>query len=294
MSIFWLNGKIVPPAQARIPLLDHGLLYGDGVFEGLRFYNGRVFRLAQHLNRLVRSAAAIALKLPYGHREIASAMREVISAYRDLHGDEDGYLRLVVTRGEGRLGIDPTGCKRGNMFIIADQLALTDKSVQNSGARVVIASTRRLSPDGLDPRIKSLNYLNNIMARLEANAAGADEAIMLNSIGNVAEGTADNVFIVGRGVLKTPPLRDGPLDGITRGVLMELAKVEDIPCEEVSLSPYDLYTADECILCGTGAEIIPVREIDGRAVKEAPGRIFMRLRTAFSALIDGETSVASD
>lgn len=216
-------------------------------------------------------------------------MHETIAAF----GAPNGYLRLVVTRGEGRLGLDPGSCARGNVFILADQLALVDEATRTSGARLIIAATRRLGPDGLDPRIKSLNYLNHILARMEASDAGADEAILLNSQGRVAEGTADNIFIVRDKVLLTPPATDGALEGITRAVVLELAAALRIPAREASLAPYDLYTASEAFLTGTGAELIPVREVDGRGIAHSPGPVFQRLQHAFGEIIQRETARAA-
>ncbi len=280
-SLCWLNGEIMPVTQARIPVLDHGLLYGDGVFEGIRFYRGRAFRLQEHLHRLSDSAAAIGLPLPLDQEALAAAVADLIEAF----AVPEGYLRLVVTRGEGPLGLDPTPCKRGNVFIIAAQMALVDAEKCRRGIRVIIAATRRLPVDGLDPRIKSLNYLNHILARMEAGNAGAQEAILLNARGHVCEGSADNVFIVRNGALLTPPVSDGVLDGITRRVIIELAAQAGIVCREQTLAPYDLYTADECFLTGTGAELIPVREIDGRLLKQCPGSAYTCLQQQFHALI---------
>ena len=212
-------------------------------------------------------------------------MAETIDAF----DEPDGYLRLVTTRGDGRLGIDPRSCGKPNAFIIADQLALVPGEVREKGARLIITATRRLGPDGLDPRIKSLNYLNHILARLEANQAGADEAILLNHAGHVTEGSAENLFIVVDGALLTPPVTDGSLEGVTRGVVLELAEKLGIPFAEKSLAPYDLYTADECFLAGTGAELIPVREISGRPLTAAPGPVFTRLQRAFAELVEEET-----
>ena len=285
-SLCWLNGEIMPTAQARIPVSDHGLLYGDGVFEGIRFYNGRAFRLQAHLDRLRDSADAIGLQLPTHQNELEKAIDDLIDAF----GAPDGYLRLVVTRGEGPLGLDPARCKQGNVFIIAAHMALVSAEQRQQGIRAIIAATRRLPVNGLDPRIKSLNYLNHILARMEATYAGAQEAILLNASGYVTEGTADNVFIMKNGRLLTPPVSDGALDGITRSVVIELAAQMGLTCEEKTLAPYDLYTADECFLTGTGAELIPVREIDGRALKRGPGDVFIRLQQQFRALIEQETT----
>ena len=282
----WLNGEIVPLYEARISVFDHGLLYGDGVFEGIRFYRGRPFRLAPHLARLQASAAAIGLSIPYDEPALELAVQETISAF----GAPDGYLRLVVTRGEGRLGLDPSSCRRPNTFVIADQLALVSDAVRRDGARVIIASTRRLPLDGLDPRVKSLNYLNHILARMEASNAEADEAILLNAAGHVTEGSADNIFIVRRGAVLTPPPIDGALEGITRETVMQLAVELGIAVGETTLAPYDLYTADECFLTGTGAELIPVREIDGRVLRYCPGPAFTALQKAFAELVERETA----
>lgn len=284
-ALCWLNGELMPAQAARVSVLDHGLLYGDGVFEGIRFYHGKAFRLDAHLARLHRSARAMRLTIPHDVAALASAVRDTIAAF----GTPEGYLRLVVTRGAGRLGIDPTSCIQPNVFIIADELSMVPERVRREGARVIVAATRRIAPNALDPRIKSLNYLNHILARLEATNAGADEAILLNAAGHVAEGTADNVFVVRDGGLLTPPTADGALEGITRAVVLELAETLGTPRAERSLGPYDLYTADECFLTGTGAELIPVYEIDGRRLGSPPGPVFQALDKAFRSLIEQET-----
>lgn len=284
----WLNGELLPARVACVPVSDHGLLYGDGVFEGIRFYHGRAFRLAEHLDRLQRSAAAIRLMLPCDRAALTAAVAATIAAY----GRPDGYLRLVVTRGAGRLGLDPASCPKPNLFILADELTLVSEAVRAQGARVIIAATRRIAPDALDPRIKSLNYLNHILARIEATQAGADEAILLNAQGRVAEGTADNVFVARGGVLLTPPADDGALEGITRAAVLELAAAGGIPWAVRSLGAFDLYTAEECFLTGTGAELIPVREVDGRAAGACPGPVFRRLQAEFHRLVERETTTA--
>jgi branched-chain amino acid aminotransferase len=283
--VCWLNGELMSATAARISVLDHGLLYGDGVFEGIRFYRGRAFRLAAHLDRLQRSAAALRLAIPLARETLIHAVDATIEAY----GAPEGYLRLVVTRGAGRLGLDPANCTVPNVFIIADALAMVSESVRRQGARVIIASTRRIGADALDPRIKSLNYLNHILARMEASNAGADEAILLNARGHVAEGSADNVFIVRGGKLLTPPVTDGALEGITRATALELAAGLGIPAAETSLAPFDLYNADECFLTGTGAEFIPVADVDGRRTRFAPGPLFRRIEAAFRDLVRRET-----
>lgn len=285
MQACWLNGSLVAPDEASISVFDHGLLYGDGIFEGIRYYRGAPFRLPAHLRRLERSARALALELPYSRAELDAAVR--LTA--ETSGESDGYLRLVVTRGEGSLGIDPRSCARANVFVLADRLQMASAAALEQGARLIVASTRRLGPDQLDPRIKSLNYLNQIMARIEANQAGADEAILLNRDGFVAEGTADNLFLGLDGTLLTPPLADGALDGITRQVVFELAAALGIPCREQSLAPYDLYTADECFLTGTGAELIPVSQIQGRALADAQRPLYGQIQAAFTRLVQSET-----
>lgn len=279
--VCWLNGQIVPAEQAKVSVFDHGLLYGDGVFEGVRFYHGKAFRLRAHLERLGLSARAIALEIPYGVEALTQAVIDTVAAAPE----SNGYLRIVVTRGPGPLGIDPSRCHSPQVFIIADRLKLVSEQAGREGAKLVIASTRRLGPDGLDPRIKSLNYLNHILARMEANHAGADEAILLNSAGRIAEGSADNIFIVKRGELLTPPVIEGALDGITRQVVLELAEQLGINHRETPLAPYDLFTADECFLTGTGAELIPVSSVDGRKIPECPGAVYRRIAAAFKNAI---------
>jgi branched-chain amino acid aminotransferase len=277
----WMNGKIISPSDAKISVFDHGLLYGDGVFEGIRFYHRRAFRLIDHLQRLYRSAAAIRLTIPYDQSELTDAITETINVFNHA----DGYIRLIVTRGEGPLGLDPFACQAPNVIIVADRMSLVDAQQRDQGIKVITAATRRLSADGLDPRIKSLNYLNHILARMEAHNAGAQEAMMLNAQGHVTEGTADNVFIVRDGRLQTPPVSDGALEGITREIVLNLAASVGIPVHELSLAPYDIYSAEECFLTGTGAELIPVREIDGRLLKACPGPVYGKIRQLFRDLI---------
>jgi branched-chain amino acid aminotransferase len=278
----WIDGEVMPLDEARIPVRDHGLLYGDGVFEGIRFHGRRPFLLDAHLQRLFDSARAIALDCPWPQRDIEAIVQQTI----DACDFDSGYLRLLLTRGDGALGIDPRSCPRPRLIVIADQLRMVDERVRREGARLIVASTRRLPPDGLDPRIKSLNYLNHILARIEANRAGADEAVLLNAQGRVAEGTVDNLFIVKGGRLLTPPVIDGALAGITRGLLLELAREQGIETREQSLSAYDLHCADECFLCGTGAELIPVHSIDGRNMSLCPGEVFLRLQDAFLRFVE--------
>jgi branched-chain amino acid aminotransferase len=266
-------------------VFDHGLLYGDGVFEGIRFYNGKAFRLQAHLERLILSARAIALVIPYNIEALTQAVVETIA----VAPTKNGYMRMVVTRGVGPLGIDPSRCHSPQLFIIADSLHMVSERVRSEGAKVIIAATRRLGADGLDPRIKSLNYLNHILARMEATHAGADEAILLNSAGRIAEGSADNIFIVKKGELLTPPVIEGALDGITRQVVLELAEKLGIKFRETPLAPYDLFTADECFLTGTGAELIPVGFADGRPIPQCPGPLYSRLSAGFKELVNQES-----
>ncbi len=275
--VCWIDDRILPLDAAAVPVRDHGLLYGDGVFEGVRFYHGRPFRLDAHLRRLADSARALALTLPRDGEPLAGIVERVIEAY----GAETGYLRIIVTRGDGPLGIDPAACPRPRQIVIADRLEMVSPARRETGVRLIIAATRRLPPDGLDPRIKSLNYLNHVLARIEANAAGADEAVLLNAAGRVAEGTADNLFLARNGTLLTPPVIDGALAGITRDLVLELARDAGICVRETSLAPYDLYTADECFLTGTGAELIPVASIDGRPLPACPGPLFRQCHDAF-------------
>ena len=272
-----INGRLVEPEHASIPVNDHGFLYGDGVFEGLRFYGKRILKASEHLDRLWDSARAIALTIPVTREAMLISLRDLVTAFPS----EDGYIRVIVTRGTGALGIDPVKCESGNLIMIADELSMVSESVREQGAKLIISSTRRMRGDQLDSRIKSLNYLNQILGRLEANAAGADEAVVLNQSGFVAEGTADNLFIVRDGRLLTPPVTDGALDGITRRIILELVEKLSIPVCECSLTPYDLFTADECFLTGTGAELIPVGEIAGRSLKTSPGPVFGTIRQQF-------------
>ena len=277
-----MNDCLVPEEQARVSVFDHGLLYGDGVFEGLRSYSGRVFRLNAHLDRLWASARAICLESPMSKDRMAQAVLDTLAA-NDL---EDGYIRLVVTRGAGTLGLDPNKCSNPQIIVIADTISLYPKEYYEHGLRIVTAATQRIQTAALSPRIKSLNYLNNIMAKLEGLQAGCVEALMLNHKGEVAECTGDNVFVVRSERLLTPPPDAGILEGITRAAVIELAEKEGIDCRETTLTRHDLYTAEECFLTGTAAEVIPVVEIDGRTVGEGtPGSITRKLKDRFHALV---------
>ena len=283
-TCYWINGELLPEREAVVPVTDHGLLYGDGVFEGIRFYHRRPFRLAAHLQRLADSCKALRLMLPYTPVQLSKAVDDMIAAFPE----ESGYLRLMVTRGPGPMGLDPAGCTQPNVILIATRLEMVHPELRDDGIRLIVASTRRLPADGLDPRIKSLNYLNAILARMEARQAGVEEAVLLNSQGRVAEGSAENIFVVRDGHLATPRPVDGALAGITRGIILELATELGIPAREVPLTAYDLYTADECFLCGTGAELIPVREVDGRLLRHCPGSVFSILHNAFRQQIAAE------
>jgi branched-chain amino acid aminotransferase len=281
----YIDGTLFSRDDARISVFDHGLLYGDGVFEGLRIYRRRVFRLDAHLARLADSARAIGLVLPLELPALAEAVRDTVRANRQ----EDGYIRLVVTRGDGPLGLDPTTCERPRVIIIVADLAVYPAALYQSGVRVITAGTRQVPAACVDPRIKSLNYLKNVLARLEAHAAGAAEALMLNADGFVAECTADNVFTVRAGTVRTPPVTEGALGGITRDAVRELAEAEGLAWREERLGRYDLFTADECFLSGTGAELVPVIALDGRTIGSGkPGPVTRRLTERFRALAERE------
>jgi branched-chain amino acid aminotransferase len=275
----WMNGRLVGAADAKVSVFDHGLLYGDGVFEGIRYYAGRAFRLDAHLARLRRSAAAIALELPHGPGALRDAIGQVIAA----SGAPDGYIRLVVTRGEGDLGLDPRSCKQPTTIVAAAPLRAFAGAAK--GVSVVVASVRQAPADVVDARIKSLNYLNRLLARLEACRAGADEALMLNARGHVSEGTTDNVFVVRDGELLTPPPSDGALEGITRAVVLDVARAQGVAAREASIGVYDLRAADEAFLVGTAAEIVPIATIDGRTVPGCPGPVFGRIAAGFAEAV---------
>lgn len=261
MKIF-IDGQFLGEQDAKVSVFDHGLLYGDGVFEGIRAYNGRVFKLKEHIDRLFYSAKAILLNLPMSHADICKA---VVDTCRE-NGIRDGYIRLVVTRGVGTLGLNPNRCKRPSVIVIADKVQLYPKEYYERGLDIVTVPTTRNLHSALNPAIKSLNYLNNILAKIEANNAGCEEAIMLNSEGYVAECTADNVFLVKGNDLMTPPLSAGALYGITRGVVMGLARQSGLQVTEPNITRYDVFNADECFITGTGAEVVPVVKVDGRVI----------------------------
>ncbi len=276
-----MNGKFVPRSKAAVSVFDHGLLYGDGVFEGIRSYGGRVFKLQEHLDRLYESAKTIRLKVPLEMDEL----REVILDSLRVNGLGDAYIRVVVTRGEGDLGLDPRKCLHPGIIVIADTIELYPDALYRNGLELVTVPTRRNVPEALNPRIKSLNYLNNIMAKMEGTDRGAAEALMLSVEGYVAECTGDNIFIVRNKKLQTPPTYIGTLEGITRDAVLELARGMKMNVSECVLTRHDLYNADECFLTGTAAEIIPVVKIDGRMIGSGkPGKETGRLLKAFRQL----------
>jgi branched-chain amino acid aminotransferase len=277
----YIDGEFVNQLEAKISVFDHGLLYGDGVFEGIRFYHDRVFRLDEHMNRLWDSARAIALEVPMSKSELIAATLETIRQ-NDLH---DGYIRLLVTRGVGSLGLSPDSCRRPSVIIIAATISLYPEELYTLGLTMVTCSTRRAAPNAVNPRIKSLNYLNNVLAKIEAQCAGAAEGLMLNEQGYVAECTGDNIFIVKRCRISTPPLNAGLLNGVTRSVVFELAATANIPIDERELTRYDVYTADECFLTGTAAEVIPAVELDRRLIGSGQaGPVTLKLISMFREL----------
>jgi len=286
MKIF-IDGKYYDERAAKISVFDHGLLYGDGIFEGIRAYHGRVFKLKEHIDRLFYSAKAILLQMPMSPAQIT---RAVVEACRK-NKIRDGYIRLVVTRGVGTLGLNPKSCKNPSVIVIADKIQLYPPALYRRGLDIITVPTARNLHSALNPAIKSLNYLNNILAKIEANNGGCEEAVMLNAEGFVAECTGDNLFIVKNGALFTPPLSAGALYGITRQTVIELAEESGLKVSEPNLTRYDLFNADECFLTGTGAEIVPVVKIDGRAIGTGiPGQVTRRLEDEYHALtkVSGE------
>ena len=277
----YINGQIVPQEDAKISVFDHGLLYGDGVFEGIRAYNGKIFTLDEHLDRLYDSATAISLKIPVTKAEMAEAIKETMKA----NNLTDSYIRLVVTRGVGKLGLDPNKCATPQIIIITDTIELYSKALYEKGLDIVTVTTIRNHFSALDPKIKSLNYLNNILAKIESIQAGAGEALMLNKDGYVAECAGDNIFIFKDNILRTPPSSAGILVGITRNVVMKLAAEMGVQVREELMTRYDLYIAEECFLTGTAAEIIPVVKIDGRTIGTGkPGKITLDLLKSYRDL----------
>jgi branched-chain amino acid aminotransferase len=262
MTKVWINGKLFDKADAKISVFDHGLLYGDGVFEGIRIYNSKVFRLREHIDRLYESARHIALELPLGREQMTQAVLDTVKA----NAKQDGYIRLVVTRGSGSLGLDPNKCSDPQVIVIVDDISLYPVEFYEKGLEIITASVVRNHANAVNPRIKSLNYLNNILAKIEAVRAGCQEAVMLNPNGEVAECTGDNIFLVKRGVLRTPHLAAGILEGVTRNAVIELAREAKIPVQEMALTRHDIYSADECFLTGTAAEVVAVVKCDGRTI----------------------------
>jgi branched-chain amino acid aminotransferase len=286
MKIF-IDGKYLDERDAKISVFDHGLLYGDGIFEGIRAYNGRVFKLKEHIDRLFYSAKAILLEIPMSHTELIKATVATIRANKL----RDCYVRLIVTRGVGNLGLNPRNCKKPSVIIIAGKIQVYPPALYARGMDIVTVPTTRNLHSALNPAIKSLNYLNNILAKIEANNAGVEEAVMLNAEGFVAECTADNLFIIKNGEVFTPPLSAGALYGITRQTVIELAKEAGLKVSEPNLTRYDLFNADECFLTGTGAELIPVVKIDGRVIGTGkPGKLTRSLVEKYHVLtkVSGE------
>ncbi len=277
-----INGKFVKEKQAKISVFDHGLLYGDGVFEGLRAYSKKIFKLYEHIHRLYKSAKAISLDIPMTEEEMAEIIKKTIRK----NGLKDSYIRVVVTRGIGDLGLDPRNCSKPTTIVIASQISLYPEQHYKKGISIGTIATRRNLIESLNPAIKSLNYLNNILAKIEATNAGVMEGLFLNNDGYVTEGTGENIFIVSGRALFTPPISAGALDGITRDVVMQIGKVIGLEVNEKLLTRYDLYNAEECFLTGTAAEIVPVTVIDGRTIGSGvPGFFTTKIRKEFHMLV---------
>lgn len=277
----YISGKFYAKEDAKISVYDHGLLYGDGVFEGIRSYSGKVFRMDEHLERLWNSAKAIWLQIPITKAEMAKAIEDTL----DVNGIKDGYIRVVVTRGVGTLGLDPNRCSKPEVIVIADKISLYPEELYQKGLEIVTVSVARTHPAALSPRIKSLNYLNNILAKLEGIQAGSIEALMLNHKGEIAECSGDNIFLVRKGRLLTPPIDAGILEGVTRDTVITLGREMGIEVAEVPLTKHDVYIADECFLTGTAAEIIPVVKVDSRTIGDGvPGPLTRKLITSFHEL----------
>ena len=279
-----INGKLFNKEDATVSVFDHGLLYGDGVFEGIRSYGGKVFLLTEHVDRLWNSAKALLLEIPIGKDEMVKAIQDTV----DVNGITDGYIRVLVTRGCGTLGLDPNRCSNPQVIIIADKIALYPDELYEKGLDIITVSTIRNHPAAVNPRIKSLNYLNNILAKIEGLQAGCIEALMLNHKGEVAECTGDNLFLVRDGVLLTPPTDAGILEGITRDAVIDLARDAGLEVREVSMTRHDIFIADECFLTGTAAEVIPVVKLDSRAIGTGkPGPVTRDLMERFKRLTRG-------
>ena len=283
--VIYIDGQFLPKSQAKVSVFDHGFLYGDGIFEGIRAYNGRIFKCKEHIDRLYTGAKAIDLQIPLSKEEMTKAMLETCRR----NNIREGYIRLIVSRGKGDLGLSPTKCPKPSVVIIADTIALYPQELYEKGMKVITASTRRNNPASLDPQIKSLNYLNNILAKIEADRAGVPEAIMLNSVGLVCECTGDNIFIIKDEVLYTPPVYVGALDGITRGVAMEIAQDMGYKVVEKEFTLFNVYGADECFFTGTAAEVIGVTEVDGRVIGNGvAGKITRKLMEKFKEYVRNE------
>jgi branched-chain amino acid aminotransferase len=278
----YINGKYYDKPDAKISVYDHGLLYGDGVFEGIRIYAGKAFKLKEHVDRLFESARHIKLEIPLTPGQMAKAINDTVA----INNKKEGYIRPIVTRGAGSLGIDPRRTSDPQVIIIVDDISLYPPELYENGMEIATVSTIRNHPNALNPRLKSLNYLNNILAKIEGNLAGCLEALMLNHKGEIAECSADNIFLVKGGALRTPPCDAGILEGITRNTVMGLARAAGIHVQEIALTRHDVFSADECFLTGTGAEIIPVTKCDGRVIGAGkPGAVTKQLREAYHKLV---------
>ncbi|WP_223068283.1 branched-chain-amino-acid transaminase [Paenibacillus caui] len=279
----YLDGEFVTKDKAVVSVFDHGFLYGDGIFEGIRIYNGNIFKCKEHLDRLYDSAKSIMLDIPLSYEEMQDALVETLRR----NNLRNGYIRLIVSRGPGNLGLDPNRCEKASVIIIAEQLAIFSEEAYKTGLKTVSVSTRRNIPDALNPKIKSLNYLNNILVKIQSNLAGAGEAIMLNAQGYVTEGSGDNIFIVKNGTLITPPCYLGALEGITRQAIIEICEQKGYKLKEEPFTLHDVYVADEVFLTGTAAEVIAVREVDGRTIgKGYAGPITLQLLEEFRSIVD--------
>ncbi|MCM3041950.1 branched-chain-amino-acid transaminase [Paenibacillus motobuensis] len=279
----YLDGQYVTKEKATVSVYDHGFLYGDGIFEGIRIYNGNIFKCKEHLDRLYDSAKSIMLEIPLSYKEMEEALVETLRR----NEMRDGYIRLIVSRGPGNLGLDPNRCEKASVIIIVEQLAIYSEEAYKNGLKAVSVSTRRNIPDALNPKIKSLNYLNNILVKIQSNLAGAGEAIMMNAQGYVTEGSGDNIFIIKNGVITTPPCYLGALDGITRQAIIEICEKRGYKLKEEPFTMHDIYVADEVFLTGTAAEVIAVREVDGRIIGSGQaGPVTLKLLEEFRSIVD--------
>ncbi|NWL88937.1 MULTISPECIES: branched-chain-amino-acid transaminase [unclassified Paenibacillus] len=279
----YLNGQYVTKEKATVSVYDHGFLYGDGIFEGIRIYNGNIFKCKEHLDRLYDSAKSIMLEIPLSYEEMEQALVETLRR----NEMRDGYIRLIVSRGPGNLGLDPNRCEKASVIIIVEQLAIYSEEAYKNGLKAVSVSTRRNIPDALNPKIKSLNYLNNILVKIQSNLAGAGEAIMLNAQGYVTEGSGDNIFVVKNGTITTPPCYLGALEGITRQAIIEICEKKGCKLKEEPFTLHDVYVADEVFLTGTAAEVIAVREVDGRIIGSGQaGPVTLKLLEEFRSIVD--------